>query len=66
MILASGAGGVVLGLGGVLLDGRAEDVGAADDAGAAGVGSVAAPLEQAVTANSRNAVVRVPLDLCTA
>ncbi len=66
MILASGAGGVVLGLGGVLLVGCAEDDGGADDAGADGVGSVAAPLEQAVTANSRNAVVRVPLDLCTA
>ncbi|MBB5854327.1 hypothetical protein ACFQ05_13535 [Amycolatopsis umgeniensis] len=63
MILSSGAGGVVLGLGGVLLVGLLDDDGGG--AGAVGVGSVAAPLEQAVTANSRTAVVRVPLDLCT-
>lgn len=49
-------------LGVVLTAGLLEDDGGAVEVG---VGSVAAPLEQAATANNRQVVVRIPLDLCT-
>ncbi|MGW4828199.1 hypothetical protein ACWEOG_11525 [Amycolatopsis japonica] len=61
MILARDTGGGVV-LGVVLTAGLLEDDGGAVEVG---VGSVAAPLEQAATANNRQVVVRIPLDLCT-
>lgn len=61
MILARGTGGGVV-LGAALVAGLLDDDGGAVEVG---VGSVAAPLEQAATANNRQVVVRIPLDLCT-